>query len=155
MVSVKSLLMVVGTALIAASPVNAQESSPPPAPAERSTLSGVYTTEQAARGRDAFLGSCKSCHAPESQTGDNFSRLWMGKSLLDLFKYVSELMPENNPGSLAPEVNADVVAYLLQLNAQPPGKSELTGDHTALKAIKVEPAKPAEKPPTAAAPPRK
>ena len=113
--------------------------------AEHSTLSGVYTAEQATRGRNVFLGSCKSCHAPESHVGSNFTRLWVGKPLLELFKYVSEAMPENDPGSLAPETNADVVAYLLQLNAMPVGKTELTTERAMLREIRVE-AKEALKP---------
>jgi mono/diheme cytochrome c family protein len=109
-----------------------------PRPAERSTLAGVYTEEQATRGRNVFLGSCKSCHAPESQVGAIFNRMWAGKLLLELFRYVSEAMPENDPGSLAPAANADVVAYLLQLNSMPAGKTELAADSTALREIKVE-----------------
>ena len=118
---------------------------------EHSTLSGVYTAEQATRGRNVFLGSCKSCHAPESHVGANFTRLWVGKPLLDLFKYVSEAMPENDPGSLAPETNADVVAYLLQLNAMPAGKTELLPEQALLREIRVEakeqPKPAADKPP--------
>jgi len=121
--------------------------------AEHSTLSGVYTAEQATRGRNVFLGSCKSCHAPESHVGANFTRLWVGKPLLDLFKYVSETMPENDPGSLAPESNADVVAYLLQLNAMPAGKSELTAERAVLREIRVE-AKEQPKPGVDKPPPR-
>lgn len=105
---------------------------------EHSTLSGVYTAEQATRGRNVFLGSCKSCHAPESHVGPNFTKLWVGKPLLELFKYVSESMPENDPGSLAPETNADVVAYLLQLNAMPAGKTELPAERATLREIRVE-----------------
>src|SRR5262245_23244767 len=124
-----------GLLMLAAPIVVAQEA---PKPADRTTQSGVYTADQATRGRNLFLGSCKSCHAPESQTGANFARLWMGKPLLELFKYVSQNMPENDPGSLAPEVNADIIAYLLQLNAMPPGKVELIADTTALRGTRVE-----------------
>src|SRR5262249_60531905 len=106
--------------------------------AERSTLGGVYTQEQAGRGKNSFLGSCKSCHAPESQTGANFARLWIGKPLLELFKYVSQNMPENDPGSLAPEVNADIIAYLLQLNAMPAGKGGLMRETTGARAESVQ-----------------
>ncbi len=107
-------------------------------PAPRSTLSGVFTTEQASRGRNQFLGQCKSCHAPESQTGANFARLWGGKPLLDFFKFVSEKMPENDPGTLAPETNIDIIAYVLQLNAMPTGSTELAADTTALRETRIE-----------------
>lgn len=116
----------------------AQDTLRPPPAAERSTLAGVFTEEQASRGRYAFLGQCKSCHAPESQVGDNFNRLWSGKPLLELFRFISDKMPENDPGTLEPEMNADIVAYLLQLNAMPAGKVELPADSTVLRAIKVE-----------------
>ncbi|HEY9225006.1 MAG TPA: hypothetical protein VIP11_00065, partial [Gemmatimonadaceae bacterium] len=41
-------------------------------------------------------------------------------------------------GSLAPETNADIIAYLLQLNEMPAGSAELVADSTALRGIKVE-----------------
>ena len=145
---VHTLFVAVGLTLAAAPHLRAQDTS---RTAERSTLAGVYTQEQAGRGRNLFLGSCKSCHAPESQTGANFARLWMGKPLLELFRYVSQNMPENDPGSLAPEVNADIIAYLLQLNAMPAGKAELMADTTALRAMRVE-SKDTPKPGAAPAP---
>ena len=132
---VQTLLVAAGITLAAASLARAQDST---RTTERSTLAGVYTEVQAGRGRNLFLGSCKSCHAPESQTGTNFARLWMGKPLLELFKYVNQNMPENDPGSLGPDVSADIVAYLLQLNAMPAGKTELLADTTALRDTRVE-----------------
>src|SRR6476646_5971480 len=118
----KSALLTIGLLVALAAPSLAQDST---TQTSRSTLTGVFTTEQATRGKNVFLGSCKSCHAPESHVGANFQRLWVGKPLLALFKYVSEGMPENDPGSLGAEQNADVVAYLLQLNGMPTGASEL------------------------------
>ncbi|MGH9888131.1 MAG: c-type cytochrome [bacterium] len=125
-------------AILLASPVLAQDSTAAKPPEQRSTLSGVFTAEQANRGRTSFLGWCKSCHAPESHVGPNFARLWVGKQLIDLFKYVSEAMPENDPGTLSPDVNADIVAYLLQLNGMPVGKTDLSAEAAALREIKVE-----------------
>ena len=145
-----TLFFTVGLTLAAVPHARGQDST---RTAERSTLAGVYTQEQAGRGKNLFLGSCKSCHAPESQTGANFARLWMGKPLLELFKYVSQNMPENDPGSLAPEVNADIIAYLLQLNAMPAGKAELMADTTALREMRVE-SKDTPKPGAAPSPPR-
>jgi hypothetical protein len=59
---------------------------------------------------------------------------------------VSEGMPENDPGSLGAEANADVVAYLLQLNGMPTGANDLKPDSTMMRSIIVE-AKPAAPPP--------
>jgi len=109
----------------------------PPAPAGPSTLSGIYTDEQSARGRDVYLGSCKSCHAPESHTGATFAKWWRGKRLSDLFAFISTRMPKNDPGSLAPEDVADVMAYLLKMNQMPVGEAELPADADSLKKFRI------------------
>jgi hypothetical protein len=48
-------------------------------------------------------------------------------------------MPKNDPGSLAPEDVADVMAYLLKMNAMPVGPAELPADVDSLKPIRIEP----------------
>jgi mono/diheme cytochrome c family protein len=111
-----------------------------------STLDGVYTDEQASRGKDVYLNSCRSCHTPASHTGATFNKLWRGKHLSDLFAYVSTRMPKNDPGSLAPEDVADVMAYLLKMNAMPVGPNELPADVDSLKQYRIE-AKPKTPPP--------
>lgn len=103
-----------------------------------STQDGLYTDEQAKRGRNVYLGSCKSCHAPQSHTGATFNQFWRGKQLSDLFTFVSTKMPKNDPGSLSPEDAADVVAYLLKMNAMPTGPEEMWGDADSLKKYRIE-----------------
>jgi cytochrome c len=103
-----------------------------------STLSGVYTDEQASRGKDVYAGSCRSCHTPASHTGATFNKWWRGKHLSDLFLFVRTAMPKNDPGSLAPDDVADVMAYLLKMNAMPVGKEELPPDPDSLKKIRIE-----------------
>jgi mono/diheme cytochrome c family protein len=103
-----------------------------------STLSGVYTDEQASRGKDVYSGSCRSCHTPASHTGATFNKWWRGKQLSDLFLFVSTRMPKNDPGSLAPDDVADVMAYLLKMTAMPVGTAELPPDADSLKKIRIE-----------------
>lgn len=114
--------------------------APPTAasPTTPSTLSGVYTAEQASRGKEVYYGSCKSCHSPESHTGPTFAKWWRGKPLSDLFAFVSTRMPKNDPGTLDPSDVADVIAYLLKLNAMPVGKDELYPDADSLKKFRIE-----------------
>jgi mono/diheme cytochrome c family protein len=109
-----------------------------PTPDSPSTLSGVYTDEQAGRGKDVYAGSCRSCHTPASHTGATFNKWWRGKQLSDLFLFVSTRMPKNDPGSLAPDDVADVMAYLLKMNAMPVGTEELPPDADSLKKIRIE-----------------
>jgi mono/diheme cytochrome c family protein len=103
-----------------------------------STLNGVYTNDQATRGRYVYLGSCRYCHTAETHTGKVFAEWWKGKQLSELYSFVLERMPKNDPGSLAPEDVADVVAYLLKLNAMPVGKAELYPDPDSLKKYRID-----------------
>lgn len=104
----------------------------------RSTISGVFTREQANRGRDVYAGMCQSCHAASSHTGEIFAGFWAGKTVGDLFAYIAEKMPKNEPGSLSREEYADVVAHLLRLNGMPAGYDELPTDSIALQHIRIE-----------------
>jgi mono/diheme cytochrome c family protein len=113
-------------------------SLPLPAQPSTSTTAGVYSDEQAIRGRDVYLGNCKSCHSPESHTGAIFKATWEGRPLADLFAYISERMPKNEPGSLSPQENADVLAYLLKLNRMPAGMADIPADSTALRSIRID-----------------
>lgn len=104
----------------------------------RSTASGVYTDEQATRGRDTYQMQCKSCHAPASHTGATFASWWDRKPLSDLYQFVTTRMPKNEPGSLQPDEYADLIAYLLKLNDLPSGSEPLPADSVALKKIRIE-----------------
>jgi mono/diheme cytochrome c family protein len=130
-------------ACLIAGSAQAQTSTTPPTrvsdtPPGASTLSGVYTTEQAKRGKDVYAGNCRSCHTPMSHTGEMFATWWRGKHLSDLFTFVSTQMPKNDPGSLSAGDAADVVAYLLQMNGMPPGKIEIYPDADSLKGYRIE-----------------
>jgi hypothetical protein len=70
-----------------------------------------------------------------------FASWWDRKPLSELFQFVATRMPKNEPGSLAPEEYADVVAYLLRMNDMPPGDQDLPADSVALKKIRIEAAK--------------
>jgi mono/diheme cytochrome c family protein len=106
--------------------------------ATTTTLSGIYTAEQASRGQDVYLGSCRGCHTPASHTGATFATYWLHKSVADLFTFVATNMPKNDPGSLDPHDVADVVAYLLKMNQMPAGSTELSPDTAALRLIRID-----------------
>jgi S-disulfanyl-L-cysteine oxidoreductase SoxD len=131
------LLATLAAATVAALP-RAAPGQPPGAAARRTTRTGVYTAAQAERGAEVYAGMCRSCHAVASHTGAAFAKAWVGRPLAELFQYVSEQMPKNDPGGLAPEQYADVVAYLLRVNAMPAGAAELPADATPLAAIRIE-----------------
>jgi quinoprotein glucose dehydrogenase len=110
----------------------------------RSVWSGVYTTDQAERGRVAFEASCAACHRPDlsgrgtaipALRGESFTGERHGTSVGELFELVRSTMPPGRPSSLGAEAYADVIAYLLSANAFPPGQTELPPHEEALDVI--------------------
>src|SRR5262245_30898452 len=67
---------------------------------QRSTGQGVYSREQWQRGRDVYAGMCAACHPAVTHVGPAFTKGWAGKKLSDLFGFLRERMPKNDPGSL-------------------------------------------------------
>lgn len=104
----------------------------------KSASSGVYSAAQATRGKILYAMQCRSCHTPESHTGAIFDSWWGGRLVSDLFQYVQERMPKNEPGSLTPQEYADVVAYILRMNRLPSGAEELSTEVAALRRIRIE-----------------
>lgn len=123
-------------------------------PAARSSVwDGVYTQEQAERGKELYSKECASCHAETltggesapALAGDEFLSNWNGLSVGDLFERVRTTMPQNNPGKLGRSVNVDIISYLLTANKFPAGDAELPTDRQKLNLIKIEAVKPSEK----------
>jgi S-disulfanyl-L-cysteine oxidoreductase SoxD len=117
---------------------------------ERSVWDGVYTAEQAKRGEALYANNCASCHgsalgggesAPPLAGGEFFAN-WNGLTLGDLFDRIRVSMPADRPGKLNREQNADVLAFMLNVNQFPSGKTELEHQSEALKQIRFEAEKP-------------
>jgi mono/diheme cytochrome c family protein len=112
---------------------------------KKGVLDGVYTTAQAERGKSNFLsGRCGGCHQLDlsgdrgpALKGDGFLSHWENGSVNALFKKISETMPPNGPNETTDEAKIDIVAFLLQSNGFPAGKSELRVDADALEAIEI------------------
>jgi hypothetical protein len=106
--------------------------------AGKTTLQGVYSAAQATRGQRTFESICLSCHPLPTQTGQVFAKRWRGQTVADLYGFVAETMPKNDPGSLAPREIAQVIAYLLKINGMPAGAAELPANEVTLKGIRIE-----------------
>lgn len=114
---------------------------------------GIYTKEQADRGRVLYDGSCAECHgaALEGETsgplaGPEFLANWARPELtLDDFYYiVRKTMPKENPGTLTREAYTDIVAYILQRNGFPDGEKEFTADPSLMRTVRFGASTPAE-----------
>ena len=103
-----------------------------------STMSGVFTFAQAARGEETYMTICVACHPAGTYTTAAFKTSWANRPLSDLFSIIKNTMPKVDPGTLTPQETAQVVAYILKSNGVPPGKTELPSELAALKAIRIE-----------------
>ena len=119
--------------------VHADQSGTPVAAQDmQSTMSGVYTAPQAARGEETYMGVCVACHPAGTYKAAGFRGNWKGRSLSDLFDQVREKMPKNDPASLSQQEYIQVVAYLLKINGVPAGDTDLPADSEALRKIRIE-----------------
>ena len=114
------------------------EAQSPQPNGQRSTSQGVYNREQWQRGRDLYAGLCASCHPAVTHVGPIFTKSWAGKKLSDLFGYLRERMPKNEPGSLTDKEYVDVMSYMLRLNGMPAGNDELPADSSALTKVRID-----------------
>lgn len=114
---------------------------------------GVYTEEQAQRGRDTFVGQCAQCHGtrgdglggrdPDQPAAPNLVNEalfqgWGGAPIATWTLYASETMPLNFPGGLDPQEYVDAFTYLLEVTGVPAGDEELVVDPPTLGAIVIE-----------------
>jgi mono/diheme cytochrome c family protein len=131
------------TILVLHSTVHAQ-------PPTKSIWDGVYSEEQATRGKALYAQECASCHGSELTGGEmapplaggEFMAGWDGLTIGDLFERVRISMPQNAPGSLSGQQNADVLSFVFSSNKFPAGTSELPKEAGILKQIKFEVKKP-------------
>jgi len=136
-------LIPLATILVLHSTVHAQ-------PPTKSIWDGVYSEEQATRGKALYAQECASCHGSELTGGEmapplaggEFMAGWDGLTIGDLFERVRISMPQNAPGSLSGQQNADVLSFVFTSNKFPAGTSELPKEAGILKQIKFEVKKP-------------
>jgi len=116
----------------------------------RSVWDGVYSEEQSKRGQGLYAKECASCHGPTMDggesapplTGDAFLANWNGLTVGDLYDRIRVSMPQDNPGRLSRQQDADILAYMLNGNKFPSGKSDLATQSEVLKQIRLETTKP-------------
>ncbi|HET7219455.1 MAG TPA: cytochrome c [Vicinamibacterales bacterium] len=104
----------------------------------QSTMTGVYTAPQAARGEETYMALCVNCHPAGTYKAAGFKATWKGRPLSDLFDQVREKMPKNDPGSLSTQEYVQLVAYILRINDVPPGDTDLPADGEVMKKIRID-----------------
>ena len=115
-------------------------------PPSKSIWDGVYTEAQATRGKALYAEQCASCHGGELTGGEmapplaggEFMAGWDGLTIGDLFERIRISMPQNAPGSLSGQQNADILAFMFSANKCPAGAAEMPKEAGILKQIKFE-----------------
>lgn len=137
------ILTVVAGALIAA----AQQ--PSPGDSSTSVWSGIYTSEQAARGKALYEEHCTACHGADLRTPDGpaaglplagtvFMGRWRGRNLQALFQQTRENMPLGQGGLLDDQEYIDLVSYILDVNGFGAGSTELKPEAPSLSAVVIQ-----------------
>jgi quinoprotein glucose dehydrogenase len=101
--------------------------------APESVWDGIYSNEQAARGKTLYTQACASCHGERLEgrgqtpplAGDDFTSNWKGMTVGDLLDKMQVSMPADKPGKLSREQNSDILAYILKINEFPTGAKDL------------------------------
>lgn len=101
--------------------------------ARRSTNDGVFTGDQAARGKSGYEQHCQQCHGVDlgggvgrRLAGDAFIADWSGIGLDRLLDRISA-MPPGGPRLDEPD-QLTVLAFILDFNGFPSGEISLTAD---------------------------
>jgi mono/diheme cytochrome c family protein len=134
-VRVRSLTVLVGACWVVAGSfrVLSQPSASP------SVLEGIYTEEQAIRGRALYFHHCLHCHGETMSgvdkapplAGPQFGSTWNDAPLAALAARISSMPPEK-PGTLSPEENVDILTYILWYNGLPLGDVPLAAGQDVL-----------------------
>ena len=105
---------------------------------------GVYTAPQAERGKTVFESACIRCHGSDlagttapALKGERFESSWGGQVVETLFTKIRDTMPPNFGTILDDQAKLDIVAYILQTNGFPAGKSELVVGSSDLAAAQI------------------
>src|SRR6478672_12472362 len=110
----------------------------------KSQWDGIYTEAQAKRGEGLYSQYCASCHGPDltggemapGLTGGEFQSNWNDLSLGELFERMRISMPQNAPGSLSRQQDADILAFVLFKSNFPAGQAELPSQTDVLNTNK-------------------
>jgi S-disulfanyl-L-cysteine oxidoreductase SoxD len=119
----------------------------------RTVWDGVYSAQQAERGRQTYRRTCAKCHltdlsggaqsggadgeVPPPLAGPEFAEQWNGRPLSELFLTMKRGMPLDTPGALPSETYADLVSYVLKMNGMPAGATDVPTDTATLERIRI------------------
>lgn len=112
------------------------------AQSERTVWDGVYTEDQAERGRNFYLASCARCHGDDlggfrgAMDGERFMEGWGEDTVHSLFYRIQSTMPPGQASALEDQAYVDIVSFFLSRNNFPVGEADLVPD--GLRDIRIQ-----------------
>src|SRR5262245_16703169 len=87
----------------------------------KSQWEGLFTVEQAGRGKMLYSDKCSACHGEQGAgsemapglTNESFATKWNDSTMAEVFERIRTTMPQNDPGSLSFQQTADILAFIL------------------------------------------
>lgn len=114
------------------------------ATAGAANLPTLYTKAQAQAGHAAFEQHCAACHGKNLQgisgpalVGQSFASAANGYTVSAIFDELAQQMPAGAPGSLSKTTYADIMAFILEKNGYPAGRTALTYDAAQMSTAKL------------------
>lgn len=104
-----------------------------PVPPRDTGRTPEFTAAQALQGAAVYAASCARCHATSQWKGGTFAATWQDRRLSDFYDLVTTTMPQDSPGSLAPDEFINVTAYVLELAGFNAGARPLRADTAQLR----------------------
>jgi len=111
---------------------------------EAKIWTGIFTNEQAERGKANFNIACVRCHGADlagqtapSLKGTRFIGAWENENLYKFFTKIRDTMPPNFGTPLPDKDKLDVLTYILRTNEFPSGSQELTVDPEVLENVQI------------------
>ena len=96
---------------------------------------GSFSALQASSGRAAYEQNCAACHLSDLKgsvgpalMGTSFLNAWGDRTSNELLALIRATMPPGADGSLSDQEYLEIIAYILQVNAHPPGTRPLRVD---------------------------
>ena len=114
---------------------------------EQTVKTGIYSKEQAERGKAVYDKICAACHTfkPSEKSKDNpdlggdaFLNKWDKKTVHELATVIYTTMPNDGSAVITEEQTADVIAFILQQNNFPTGDQPFKWDASARKIVIVK-----------------
>jgi mono/diheme cytochrome c family protein len=106
----------------------------------------LYTAQQAAGGERTYDAKCSACHGDhlEGGAGPALSGTTLGTlakntkmTVGDMFSFVAQQMPLNDPASLSRSEYAEIMAYILKKNGYPAGTKSLTYGAAMVSTVRI------------------